>query len=301
MRRLLGVVGTVSVMGLAAYMLLAWRSRPLMPHPFFTRQTAAPLVIAHQGGDGLRPSNTMAAFTHAVELGVDVLEMDIHSTADGVLVTIHDATVDRTTNGRGRVQEFTFAELQTLDAGYHWPTVEGHVQLGEHPYRGKGIVIPALEEIFQTFPDTPMVIEIKQREPSIAQPFCDLIRQYDMSNQLLVAAFSKETLQEFRATCPEVITSGAEDEIRIFYILHRLGLSAAYQPAVHAFQVPEYSGDFHVLTPAFVYHTRPHNIDVHAWTINTTADMERMIALSVDGIITDYPDQLLTLLGRGRE
>lgn len=280
------------------YLLLVWLSAPMPAHPFFTDHQAEPLVIAHQGGDGLRPSNTMSAFTHAVELGVDVLEMDIHGTADDVLVTIHDATVDRTTNGSGRVQDFTLAELQELDAGYHWPTVAGHVQLGEYPYRGQGIIIPTLEEVFQSFPDIPMVIEIKQGEPSVARPFCDLIHQYGMQDQLLVAAFSKQTLDDFRATCPDVITSAAEDEIRIFYILHRLGISGAYQADTYAFQVPEYSGDFHVLTPRFISNANIHNVDVHAWTINTKADMERFVEMGVNGIITDYPDQLLEILGR---
>lgn len=284
----------------AFYVLMAWLSEPVPNHPFFTDYTADPLVIAHQGGDGLRPSNTMSAFTHAVELGVDVLEMDIHSTADDVLVTIHDETVDRTTNGSGRVHEFTLAELQELDAGYHWPTVVGHAQPGEHPYRGQGIVIPTLEEVFQNFSDVPMVIEIKQGEPSIARPFCDLIHQYEMEDKLLVAAFNKETLEDFRAICPDVITSGAEDEIRVFYILHRLGLSGGYQTAVYAFQVPEYSGDFRVLTPRFIRNANDHNVDVHAWTINTTADMERFVEMGVDGIITDYPDQLLEVLGRAK-
>jgi len=284
----IGVVGTI-------YGFLALRSQPMPNHPFFVDDDL--LVIAHQGGDGLRPSNTMAAFEHAVELGVDVLEMDIHSTKDGVLVTIHDATVDRTTNGSGPVHDFTFAELQALDAAYHWPTLP-EIESGTTPYRGQGIMIPALEEIFEAFPQMRMVIEIKQQEPSIVSPFCSLLREHDLSEQVLVASFHTAVMVDFRATCPEVATSATEDEIRPFFILHTLRLGAVYQPAAHAFQVPEFAGDLHVLTANFVRAAQAHNIDVHAWTINNSEQMQRMIELGVDGIISDFPDRLLAMLGR---
>src|SRR5690606_4679077 len=109
-----------------------------------------------------------------VALGVDVLELDVHSSADGVLVVIHDATVDRTTDGSGRVNEMSLAELQALDAAYDWPTLAEHEQFGsdQHPYRGQGITIPTLEAVFIAFPEMPISIEIKQESPSIAQALC---------------------------------------------------------------------------------------------------------------------------------
>ena len=124
--RLIGrIFSWIVILLLFVYVILFLLSlvipRVQQPQPVFQSQPF--VVIAHQGGDGLRPSNTLSAFSHAVELGVDVLEIDIHSTSDGVLVTIHDDTVDRTTNGTGRVNEMSFAELQALDAGYHWPTL----------------------------------------------------------------------------------------------------------------------------------------------------------------------------------
>lgn len=295
-KRILPTLAILILVLIGVYAFFALRSQPIPEHPFFEHDGI--LVMAHQGGDGLRPGNTLAAFRHAAELGADVLEMDIHSTSDGVLVVIHDDTVDRTTDGSGRVQDFTFVQLQELDAGYHWPTLSEGQDSEGHPYRGQGIAIPALEEVFQEFPDYRMNIEIKQREPSIVQALCDLIAEYDMQEQVLVASFHPETITEFREACPEIPTSGVEPEIRLFFGLNTVGLYALYQPTAYAFQVPEYSGGLHVVTENFVRGAQAHNVQVHPWTLNTREDMQRMIDLGVDGIITDYPDVLLELLGR---
>ncbi len=286
---LLGSV--IALLGL--YALLAGLADPVPEHAFF-RDIAKPTVIAHRGGAGLRPENTLAAFSHAVALGVDVLEMDIHATADGTLVVIHDSTVDRTTNGSGKVKEMTLAEVRQLDAGYQWSPDNGQT----FPYRGQGITIPTLEEVFQAFPDTRMNIEIKQREPSIAGTLCDLIRAYAMQEKVLVASFHKTAMQEFRAACPEVATASYKDEMRVMYALATLRLIGIYSPVAQAAQVPEYWGDIRVITPAFVRGMHARGIQVHAWTINEPEDMQRLLALGVDGIITNYPDRLLTLLGR---
>lgn len=293
-------LGVLLLVALAVYGVLVVASQPMPEHAFFGPPAqGSVLVIAHQGGDGLRPSNTLAAFTHAAELGVDVLEMDIHSTSDGVLVVIHDDTIDRTTDGSGRVQDYTFAELQQFDAGYDWPTLAEEAGRTDRPYRGQGITIPSLEEVLQAFPDYRMNIEIKQREPSIAAPLCAMLRAYELTDQALVASFHPQSIDEFRAACPEVPTSGVEPEIRLFYVLNTLTLSAAFQPGMYAFQVPEYAGGLQVVTPGFVQGAAAHNIDVHVWTVNTPEDMQRMLDIGVQGIITDYPDRLLALLGRG--
>lgn len=277
----------------AAVLLIVWlTSRPAEERSFFDLE--GPLVIAHQGGEGLRPSNTMASFQNAMDLGVDVLEMDVHSTADGVLVLIHDDTVDRTTDGTGRVNELTFAELQQLDAGDYWTEDDGQT----YPFRGQGITIPALEEVLAAFPGMPVNIEIKQVEPSIAGDLCELLRRYERTDRALVASFHPESMNEFRSLCPEVATSMVESEIRVFYVLNRLGLGGLYSPPGEAFQVPERSGSIEILTPPFVSGAQGRDIAVHAWTINETADMARLLDLGLDGIITDRPDRMLQLLGR---
>ena len=293
MRRLRNLIILLALVGLAAYLVLAWTSQPVSDHPFFT-SLDNPLVIAHQGGDGLWPSNTLFAFEQATALGVDVLEMDVHATTDGVIVVSHDETVDRLTDGRGLIKEMTLEELQTLDAGYRW----NKDPAASYPYRGMGLTIPTLEAVFTAFPDVPLNVEIKQREPAIVSSLCALIREYGRQDSILIASFHPETMLDFRRQCPEVATSATEPEIRPFYVLNRVFLDAVYRPPAEAFQVPEYSGGLHVVTERFVRGAHHHNLHVHVWTVDETDDMQRLLRLGVDGIITDRPDRLLTLLDR---
>jgi len=278
----------------AAYAIAALVARPAAGRPFFAQSEQRPLVMAHQGGKGLWPENTLYAFERAVELGVDVLEMDIHTTADGVPVVMHDDTVDDTTNGSGPLLSFTLEELKGLDAGYHWSPDGGQT----FPHRGQGIRVPTMEEVFAAFPGMPMNIEIKQAEPSMVAPFCQLIREHDMADKVLVASFHDEAIAEFREACPEVATSTGRSETTALFVLSKLFLEATYSPPANAAQVPEYESGLHVLTPRFIAAAHNRNLEVHAWTINDEGDMQRLIALGVDGIITDYPDRLLALLER---
>lgn len=302
LRILLIAVVVIVVVLIGAYVVLAAITQPMPAHPFFRESDPPVLVIAHQGGDGERPSNTMLAFQHAVEIGVDVLEMDVHSSSDGVLVVIHDDTVDRTTDGTGLVNEMTIEELQALDAGYDWPTLqenENPPQVEGNPYRGQGVQIPALEDVLAAFPEMRMVIEIKQETPSIVEPLCTMLRDYEMQDQVIVASFRPAPLYAFRETCPEVATSAVEEEIRPFYIAQLVGMSEVIPPPAHAFQVPEYSGDLHVVTQGFVNAAQAQNIKVQTWTVNYPDAMQRMIDLGVNGIITDYPSLLLEMLSEG--
>ncbi len=276
----------------------AWRVQPVEERPFFTNNDGF-LVIAHQGGNLVRPDNTMMAFTHAVELGVDVLEMDIHSSADGELVVIHDDTVDRTTDGNGRVNDLTLAELQSYDAAYDWSIDDGET----YPFRGEGVTIPALDEVFRAFPEMPMNIEIKQEAPSIAEPFCQLIREYGKEEQILVASFNQNAIVEFRETCPEVATSMVQAEIQNYFILNTLLLSALFDSPADAFQVPEYFnlpvlGRTHVTTDRFIQNAQKLNINIHVWTVNEEEQMHRLIEAGVNGLITDRPDLLLEIRDR---
>ncbi|MEZ4513703.1 MAG: glycerophosphodiester phosphodiesterase [Chloroflexota bacterium] len=290
----------VLVVGLTAvYLLFAVRSQPLPPHPFFAASDDV-LVIAHQGGEGLRPSNTLAAFANAVDLGVDVLETDVHATADGELVLMHDDTVDRTTNGSGSLRQMTLAQVRALDAGYYWTEDDGQ----SYPYRGQGLTVPTLRELLMAFPDMRFNVEIKQQEPPMAEPLCNLIRELDMGEQMLVASFNEAAIVAFREACPEVATSMVQAEIIPFFALSKLWLGATYQPQVEAIQVPEFRGgivpwgDLRVVNGRFIRDAQQHNIEFHVWTVNETGDMQRMLDWGVDGIITDRPDRLLELLGR---
>ncbi len=281
--------------GAAIYLVALVTARPAPAHPWFTPRPGdhTPLVFAHQGGENIRPSNTLEAFRHAVELGADVLDTDMHLTQDGVLVLMHDQTVDRTTNGHGAIRDLTLAEIKQLDAGYYFTTDNGQT----FPYRGQGLTVPTLEELFQSFPDKRFGIEIKQTEPvETAQRFCALIRQYQLQNSVLVSSFRQQNMDEFRKQCPEVATSATEDEVRPFFFASLLGLTRAFTPQFNSLQVPEDAAGFHILTPQFVAAAHDRGLAVQPWTINEAEDLKRMLALGVDGINTDNPDRLLSML-----
>ncbi len=282
------VVGVVGLILLAGLIVPKADAKPAVTAFDWT-------VIAHQGGNHIRPDNTLEAFRHAVELGVDALEMDVHATSDGALVVIHDETVDRTTNGSGRVSDLSLEEIQSLDAAYHWPH---HMETDERPYRGRGITIPTLEEVLREFPDMPMTIEIKQAAPPIVTPFGELLQQYDREQNTVVASFHPEVIREFRDQFPAFATSGVQPEILTFYILKTLFMGWVYGPPMEAFQVPERFGSLRVITPRFVSSAQRRGLDVHVWTVNDRESMERILSRGVDGIITDRPDLLLDILGR---
>ncbi|CAG0937575.1 glycerophosphoryl diester phosphodiesterase [Thermoflexales bacterium] len=281
--------------GLVMYLILLITAKPAPAAPWFAPRPGdhTPLVLAHQGGEGQWPSNTLLAFRNAAQAGADVLDTDMHLTQDGVLILMHDQTVDRTTDGSGAIRDLTLAEIKQFDAAYDFSPDGGK----SFPYRGQGVRVPTLEELFQTFPDKRFGIEIKQTEPiETAQRFCAAIRQYQVQDQVLVSSFRQENMDAFRQACPEAATSATEDEVKVFYLLNQLGLTRALTPHYSSFQVPEKSGGIQVLTPQFINAARERNLPIMPWTINEAADLQRLIALGVKGINTDYPDRLLELL-----
>jgi glycerophosphoryl diester phosphodiesterase len=281
-------------------LLLAFSVRPLSGNEGNPRPTARrrPLVIAHRGGAGLWPENTMQAFTGAHDLRVDVLEMDVQATADNVLVVMHDATLERTTNRSGPVNRLTLAQLKKLDAGFNFSTDGGRT----FPFRGRAVTVPTLEEVFKAFPTMRFNIEPKQAQPSIIKPLCRMIRDHGLEKRVMVGSFSQHVLDEFRAECSEVSTSASTAEVGNF--LTRLAAAAPPERAptnsdrMQALQVPEYMLGRRALTREFVEAAHTLKLEVHAWTINDEESMRRLIEVGVDGIMTDYPDRLITLLDK---
>lgn len=267
-------------------------ARPIPDHPYFHPEKF--LVIAHRGGRSLGPENTIYTFRRAVELGVDVLEMDLQTTGDGALIIMHDREVDRTTNGTGPVHNFTLAEIQQLDAGYRWSPENSN----SYPLRSKGISVPTLAEVFKAFPETRMNIEIKSSQVNTIQDLCRTIRVNGMSEKVLVACFDAGKLGEFRSVCPEVATSTGASEAVIFYWLQWAKMESAYSPSAQALQVPETYGSRMITTRRFVEAARARNMHVHVWTVNDRDSMKRLIDLGVDGIMTDYPERLLRTLNQ---
>ena len=285
-RVLLGII----LIGIIAYGILYAVARPIPHHPYF--QPDKFLVIAHRGGRSLGPENTIYTFKRALDLGVDVLEMDLQITGDDALVILHDRNVNRTTNGKGRVEDFTLAELKKLDAGFSW-SPDGS---STFPLRNRGITVPTLAEVFQAFPDARMNIEIKSSQVNTIQDLCRVIRDHGMTEKVMIACFDAGKLGEFRSICPEVATSAGASEAVMFYWLQRVQLESAYSPSAQALQIPQAYRDRRIATRRFLDAAHARNMRVHVWTINDTESMQRLIDLGVDGIMTDYPVRLLNII-----
>ena len=296
--RVIFSLGGVLLLATAAlYLWLAWsEGAPAAEREYFRMDRDKVLVIAHRGGAGLWPENTMRAFEEAHAAGVDVIETDVRATSDGALVLVHDATVERTTDGRGRVGAMTLAELKRLDAGYRWTRDGGHT----FPFRGQGLTVPTLEEALARFPGARFNIEPKQEAPSIVEPLCRLLRERAAVGRVVVASFHSSVVSEFRRACPEVATAASSSEATDFLARYRAGVSESYSPPMQALQVPEHGMGMTVLTRGFVEAAHRRNLLVHAWTVNDEAGMRRLVGAGVDGIMTDYPDRLLEVLGRRR-
>ena len=246
-----------------------------------------PLVIAHRGGAALWPENTLFALQEAQKLGVDFSEIDVQMTRDGVLVAIHDETIDRTTDKKGLVQELTLAELKSVDAGYQWTNDGGRT----FPFRGRGLTIPSLNEIFSAFPHDLISLEIKQNDPPIAAAVGQIIKRYGKTKQVLVSAFTGQTMKIFRRLYPGTIKATTHAEAKLFFGFSLLYLESLCSLAADVVIVP-----LEKVTARFVEAVHKKNKRVDVYTVNEIDDMNRLLSWAVDGIITDFPDRLLALL-----
>jgi glycerophosphoryl diester phosphodiesterase len=301
MKRMVVLVlkGLAIILGIYLFtvVLSAFLGRQVPPHPYY-EDAPVPLVIAHQGGDDVRPGDTLPAFQHAVDIGADVLEMDAHITRDGHIVLMHDERVDRTTNGTGLIEEMTLEELKKLDTAFQWTPDGGQT----YPYRGQGVTVPTLEELFQKFPRMRYVIEIKKSQIPIDKPLCELVRKYGMQNKVMVASFHDEAMANFRATCPEVATSASRSEVTAFVLLSKLFWTGFLRsPQFQSLQVPyetKESFGIPIMTRWFMEQAHARNVRIEPWTVDDPELMKEHISWGVDGIITDDPELMLTDLGR---
>jgi glycerophosphoryl diester phosphodiesterase len=259
------------------------------PRPGFRYLAGAPLLIAHRGGSGLAPENTLLAFRRALEWWrADVLETDVQPTRDGDAVVIHDANVDRTTDGGGPVCELTVRELAELDAGHRF-TPDGGATF---PFRGKGVRISTLREVLEALPHARVNVEIKDARAQ--EPVWETVRALGAEQRVLIAAGDRKNRARFAAYPGP--TSASSQEMYAFYALHKLRLGRRYRPAVDAWQMPDRHGGRQVLDPAWVREAHAMNVAVHVWTIDEIEDMRRLLSWGVDGLVSDRPDRLARVL-----
>jgi len=255
-------------------------------HPYFA---GAPLLMAHRGGSALAPENTLEAFRRALEWwGADVLEVDVQPTADGEAAVIHDATVDRTTDGSGPVAGLRMAEIRRLDAGFRFTPDGGRT----FPFRGRGVRISTLEELLLAFPDARVNVEIKDGRAQ--RRVWETVHDLGATRRVLIAAGARANRSRFGGYPGPTSASG--EEMKAFYLLHLARATRFWRPPVDAFQMPERYGGLQVLTPRLLRELQARNVAVHVWTIDEEADMRRLLGWGVDGLVTDRPDRLARVL-----
>jgi glycerophosphoryl diester phosphodiesterase len=261
-------------------------------HPFFTPPT--PIVIGHRGCAGEVPENTLPSFERALEDGAIVLESDVHLTRDGVPILLHDDLVDRVTEGSGRATERTLADLRGLDAGYRFSTDGG----SSHSFRGRGIRIPTLEEAFAAFPGARFNLELKERVPGLVDRTLEITRAAGRESLTLLTAGDDDLMAELRAQLAARdagIAQGASTG-DIVAFLHSASETSAPPAGPMALQVPASFGGNDLVTRKFVEHAHVHGLQVHVWTVNDREEMNRLLDLGVDGIVTDYPARLADVI-----
>lgn len=267
------------------------------------------IAYAHQGGAREAPSSTLYAIERAVSIGVPAIELDVHATADRQLVVCHDPTLERTTGRAGAIKDLRLEELMALDNAYFFvegeDVVEGRPE-DRYAYRGRApgdhrFGVASLAEILESFPDAVLNLDVKQTAPEV-EPYeellADLLRRYDRRDDVIVASFNDAATEAFSRYAPEIPTSaGTVATAEFFRFVHERGELPESVARHVALQVPTTYGEIVVVDEAFVDTAHSAGLAVHVWTIDDRDEMERLVEIGVDGIISDTPSVLLGLLG----
>ncbi|MDE0885169.1 MAG: glycerophosphodiester phosphodiesterase [Myxococcota bacterium] len=263
-----------------------------MTHPYFDLPT--PLILGHRGAAGVAPENTLIAFERGLADGAHIIESDIHVTQDGVPVLIHDPDLDRTTSGSGPVVEQTFADLQQLNAGCSF-RMEG----SEAPsYADQGIRVPSVREAFERFPDALFNFEIKTEARNVIDSVLALIREFDREDRTLLVAGEDAAQASLRQALAE---SGIRPALGaslgdIVDIIRGASEGQPHSSDSMAIQIPLHFGEKRLVTQELIAHCRAHRVQVHVWTINDPDVMSELLDQGVDGIVTDRPDIMASLV-----
>jgi len=238
------------------------------------------LNIAHRGASNAAPANTLAAFEKAVELGADGIEFDVHLSADGIPVVIHDFSVDSTTDGSGRVADLTLAQLEQLDAGSSF----------DPAFAGERI--PTLEKVLETFGDRLLLnIELKDlslRDSGLERAVIAQIEQRGLGNRVILSSFNPFSLRRAKKIAPH-IPVGLLYASSLPLPLRRAWLAHLFP---HEARHPEHT----MVDARYLAWARRRGYQVNTWTVNDPDEMHRLISLGVDSIITNVPDVLCGIL-----
>jgi glycerophosphoryl diester phosphodiesterase len=252
-------------------------ARPQPPHPYFDHD--GPLALAHRGFSLEGLENSMRAFAAAVELGYSYVETDVHATADDVLVAFHDATLDRVTDSSGVIAQLPWSTVRQARIG------------GVEP-------IPQLEELLGTWPELRVNIDVKAA--SAVAPTIRAIERTRAHERVCIASFSDARRRAVVAGLSKAVaTSAGRALTSSFFFASRSGMvtrARRWLAEIHCLQVPVRLGALQIVTPRLVTDTHTAGRQVHVWTVNTAAEMHRLLELGVDGIVTDRADILREVL-----
>lgn len=256
-------------------------------HPYFADslpgQSGWPVALAHRGAD-MQRENTLTAVRNAIDAGFGYIELDVRTTADNKVVVFHDETLDRITTGAGTLADTTWEELAAVQI------------IGTKP-RGELISEPLVlfEELLEMFPTTRFNVDLKDR--ASAAPMVDILRRQNAWERILIASFRDNHrrlfFEKLRPTDPPVASSGGMETVALLLSTHRTG---AFKTVVRglrrklpldAVQVPIRQGPIRVVTQRFVDACHAADIAVHVWVINDPKQMKNLLAMGVDGIVTD--------------
>jgi glycerophosphoryl diester phosphodiesterase len=253
-----------------------------------------PRLFAHRGGAGVFPENTLAAFEASARLGIPYAEFDLHATRDGVVVVAHDPDLSRTCGREQRIADLSYAQLAVADAGYGF-TLDGL----SFPFRGQGLRIPRLDEVFVACPAQRFIVEIKQTAPSLVPAMLEVIDRCAMARRVLIASEHQAPLDEVRKLRPAMPTSLSSLEIASFYAALSSG-AGDYRPPADAIQIPPRYEGMELATPAALAAAHRAGIEMHVWTINEEREMRALLTMGVDGVLSDFPERLMRTAGASR-
>jgi glycerophosphoryl diester phosphodiesterase len=255
-------------------------------HPYL--DAAPPLAIAHRGGAEEAPENTLEAFAAAVALGYRYLETDAHVTRDGVVVAFHDARLDRVTDRTGAIADLTIAEVEAADAGFVFTRDGGRT----HPFRGRGVRVPRLEDLLTRWPDAR--VNLDPKSDACVEPVAALLHRMDAWDRVGIGSFLDARLRRVRALSGgRACTSMGPRAVACARVASLTGRMP--RQGADCIQIPPRHG-VPLVTEGFVRAAHRAGLPVHVWTINDEPTMRALLALGVDGIMTDRPRLLKEVL-----
>jgi glycerophosphoryl diester phosphodiesterase len=277
-RRLLAVASTVWLFACSSNGGAPALAGPCPPSPYHGTKM---LVIAHAGGEGLGPANTIEAMRLSMAAGADVNDADIHLTADGMLVAMHDDTVDATTNGKGFVRAKTLAELQNLDAGVAFAGPKN-----DFPFRGKGVKIPTIEQVLTDFPERLTSLEFKDDDGPAPEILCALLRRLDRTKNVYLSSDQDPAIEQFKLDCPEVATTVTDAMVPIMRAAQASG--EAWCSPVPIGQPPY--NESRKPTKATLKWSHDHGLANFTWTVDDPETIRYLAKIGMDAVYTRRPD-----------